>query len=289
MLKQFVTALPGTLTPVLLYMVLNVTLTVGEGKAKPLSSSWRFIGMLAGIAGAVVFAGLRSFAVISQQTAALRPALYVSVIADIAVTAAIAGSGWLINNWRSQCARQHSRQGDPDPSAAGRGTVKRRFTWLNLANLVGAAAIADAFFTYLPDVIIQLANFVETGQSAFTSAMLARASGFFLGVGAAVAVAAIFSTMRTSVPHRVFAATGVLFMAAVLIQQGTALVQILVNTADIELSDALFSVLVFLINHELYLVIAQAAVFIIPAAVSVAAGIRISPQARIQVQGSGHS
>ena len=109
MLKQFVTALPGTLTPVLLYMVLNVTLTVGEGKAKPLSSSWRFIGMLAGIAGAVVFAGLRSFAVISQQTAALRPALCVSVIADIAVTAAVAGSGWLINNWRSQCARQRSR------------------------------------------------------------------------------------------------------------------------------------------------------------------------------------
>ena len=176
MLKQFVTALPGTLTPVLLYMVLNVTLSVGEGKAKPLSSSWRFIGMLAGIAGAVVFAGLRSFAVISQQTAALRPALYVSVIADIAVTAVIAGSGWLINNWRSQCARQHSRQGDPDPSAAGRGTVKRRFTWLDLANLVGAAAIADAFFTCLPDVIIQLANFVETGQSAFTSARLARAS-----------------------------------------------------------------------------------------------------------------
>ena len=154
---------------------------------------------------------------------------------------------------------------------------------------MAAAAIADTFFTCLPDVIIQLANFVETGQSAFTSAMLARASGFFLGVGAAVTVAAIFSTMRTSVPHRVFAATGVLFMAAVLIQQGTALVQILVNTADIELSDALFSVLVFLINHGLYLVIAQAAVFIIPAAVSVAAGIRISPQARIQVQGSGHS
>ena len=133
------------------------------------------------------------------------------------------------------------------------------------------------FRSCLPDVIIQLANFVETGQSAFTSAMLARALGFFLGVGAAVAVAAIFSTMRTSVPHRVFAATGVLFMAAVLIQQSTALVQILVNTADIELSDALFSVLVFLINHGLYLVIAQAAVFIIPAAVSVAAGIRISP------------
>lgn len=289
MLKQFVTALPGTLTPVLLYMVLNVTLTVGEGKAKPLSSSWRFIGMLAGIAGAVVFAGLRSFAVISQQTAALRPALCVSVIADIAVTAAVAGSGWLINNWRSQCAQQRSRQGEPGSAAAGRGTAKRRFTWLDLANLVAAAAIADTFFTCLPDVIIQLANFVETGQSAFTSAMLARASGFFLGVGAAVTVAAIFSTMRTSVPHRVFAATGVLFMAAVLIQQGTALVQILVNTADIELSDALFSVLVFLINHGLYLVIAQAAVFIIPAAVSVAAGIRISPQARIQVQGSGHS
>ncbi len=136
MLKQFVTALPGTLTPVLLYMVLNVTLSVGEGKAKPLSSSWRFIGMLAGIAGAVVFAGLRSFAVISQQTAALRPALYVSVIADIAVTAAIAGSGWLINNWRSQCARQHSRQGDPIRCSRPREQRKRRFTWLDLANLV---------------------------------------------------------------------------------------------------------------------------------------------------------
>ncbi len=42
-------------------------------------------------------------------------------------------------------------------------------------------------------------------------------------------------------------------------------------------------------HHGPYLVITQAAVFIIPAAVSVAAGISISPQARIQVQGSGHS
>lgn len=45
MLTQYVTVLQGTLAPALLIMALNVMLTVGEGRDKPLSAYWRLAGL----------------------------------------------------------------------------------------------------------------------------------------------------------------------------------------------------------------------------------------------------
>ena len=65
MLEQFVAVMPGTLAPALLVMCLSVTLTVGEGKDKPLSAHWRLYGLLFGTVAAIVFAALRATAVIA--------------------------------------------------------------------------------------------------------------------------------------------------------------------------------------------------------------------------------
>ena len=53
MLTQYVTVLQGTLAPALLIMALNVMLTVGEGRDKPLSAYWRLAGFIIGFAGAI--------------------------------------------------------------------------------------------------------------------------------------------------------------------------------------------------------------------------------------------
>ena len=75
MLTQYVTVLQGTLAPALLIMALNVMLTVGEGRDKPLSAYWRLAGFIIGFAGAIVFAALRAAAVINQRTFVNYPTL----------------------------------------------------------------------------------------------------------------------------------------------------------------------------------------------------------------------
>ena len=85
MLTQYVTVLQGTLAPALLIMALNVMLTVGEGRDKPLSAYWRLAGFIIGFAGAIVFAALRASAMINQRTFVNYPTLWCCVIFDIAV------------------------------------------------------------------------------------------------------------------------------------------------------------------------------------------------------------
>ena len=75
MLTQYVTVLQGTLAPALLIMALNVMLTVGEGRDKPLSAYWRLAGFIIGFAGAIAFAALRASAVINQRTFVNYPTL----------------------------------------------------------------------------------------------------------------------------------------------------------------------------------------------------------------------
>ena len=45
MLRLFVTVLPGLLPLALLTMGLSATLSVGEGRDKPISSRWRLFGL----------------------------------------------------------------------------------------------------------------------------------------------------------------------------------------------------------------------------------------------------
>lgn len=299
MLKQFITALSGTLTPALLYMLLSLALPSRKAQSGKVTGKvsriCRLFGLILGLAVALIFALLRSMAVVSQQTPILRPALWVNIIS---LTLTVLG---LIFTFLSGMGKKDTKKNgtidqtgkavelDKGEKAENRGNIEKareqrlvsRETNPGLVlftNLAGAIAIASTIVCFIPDVIIQLANFVETGESAFTSAMLTRAVGFLLGVGAAMTVAAIFRTLKTSISPVLLMITSLLFLLLVLVQQVTALTQILVNTAVLELTDAEFSLLVSLINHNNSLIIAQTAVFLLPAAAALIAGMKMGPE-----------
>ena len=132
MLTQYVTVLQGTLAPALLIMALNVMLTVGEGRDKPSSAYWRLAGFIIGFAGAIVFAALRASAVINQRTFVNYPTLWCCVIFDIAVFVIALFARRITTNWHDHRAL------------------------LDIANLIGALAIAATTFRALPDVILRL-------------------------------------------------------------------------------------------------------------------------------------
>ena len=191
MLTQYVTVLQGTLAPALLIMALNVMLTVGEGRDKPLSAYWRLAGFIIGFAGAIVFAALRASAMINQRTFVNYPTLWCCVIFDIAVFVVVLFARRITTNWHDHRAL------------------------LDIANAIGALAIAATTFRALPDVILRLTIFVEPGDPIFTSDMLLRALGFALGAATAIVAALIFRTMRSTAIRWSFT-TAVLLLIALL-------------------------------------------------------------------------
>ena len=112
MLTQYVTVLQGTLAPALLIMALNVMLTVGEGRDKPLSAYWRL-----------------ATAVINQRTFVNYPTLWCCVIFDVAVFVVVLFARRITTNWHDHRAL------------------------LDIANAIGALAIAATTFRALPDVV----------------------------------------------------------------------------------------------------------------------------------------
>lgn len=163
MLGQFNQALSGTIGPCLLVMSLSVLLTVGEGRNRPASRRWRAIGVAIGLAAAVVFAILRGTAILNRRSAVNLPTLILGVILDIALIAVIVRSQGIVERWRRTSASRVSADEKDDAS------VRRARLWMNVANGVAAADIAVTIFFAMPDVILQLTNFVDTGDSPFTS------------------------------------------------------------------------------------------------------------------------
>lgn len=248
MLLQYVTVLQGTLAPALLIMALNVTLTVGEGRDKPISRYWRLIGFIVGFAGAVVFASLRATAVINQRTFINYPTLWCCVILDIAAFIIIL------------CARTITRNRHEHP---------RR---LDIANLIAALAIAATTFRALPDVILKLTIFVEPGDPVFTSDMLLRALGFLLGAATAIVTALIFRTMRSTTPHWSFILAALLQVVLLFAVHFTDLAQILQSKRIVSFPSDMFLLLVWCINHQRAMAIAMPMVFLIPAIASIVKG-----------------
>lgn len=163
MLGQFNQALSGTIGPCLLVMSLSVLLTVGEGRNRPASRRWRAIGVANGLAAAVVFAILRGTAILNRRSTVNLPMLILGVILDIALIAVIVRSQGIVERWRRTSASRVSADEKDDAS------VRRARLWMNVANGVAAADIAVTIFFAMPDVILQLTNFVDTGDSPFTS------------------------------------------------------------------------------------------------------------------------
>lgn len=163
MLGQFNQALSGTIGPCLLVMSLSVLLTVGEGRNRPASRRWRAIGVAIGLAAAVVFAILRGTAILNRRSTVNLPTLILGVILDIALIAVIVLSQGIVGRWRRTSASRVS------VDEMGDASVRRARLWMNVANGVAAADIAVTIFFAMPDVILQLTNFVDTGDSPFTS------------------------------------------------------------------------------------------------------------------------
>lgn len=161
MLGQFNQALSGTIGPCLLVMSLSVLLTVGEGRNRPASRRWRAIAI--GLAAAVVFAILRGTAILNRRSTVNLPTLILGVILDVALIAVIVRSQGIVERWRRTSASRVSADEKDDAS------VRRARLRMTVANGVAAADIAVTIFFAMPDVILQLTNFVDTGDSPFTS------------------------------------------------------------------------------------------------------------------------
>lgn len=253
MLRLFVTVLPGLLPLTLMVMGLNTLLSVGEGKDKPISSRWRTYGLLFGVVAALIFAGLRASVVINQRNFINFPVLCVTVPCDIcAIIVALVSRG-IVRNWREHTIRIH------------------------IANAIAGLAMALTAFYALPDVILQLTIFVDSSTPPFTSEMLLRALGLLLGAVAAVLLALMARSVRATASSLTMTIAIVANMLILLVQHATSLVQIMQGSILLFLDGWAFSLLVWLINHASWLIMAQIGVFMIPAIDSLIRGFRIAP------------
>ena len=250
MLRLFVTVLPGLLPLTLLTMGLSASLTVGEGRDKPLSARWRLYGLSVGTVAALIFAILRASVVINQRNFINMPALCVAVPFDIAAIAAVIRSSKTVENWREHPLAMH------------------------ISNAIGACALAFTVFYALPDVILQLTIFVDSSTPPFTSDMLLRALGFVLGVIAAICLSLMVRSLRATSNAISFKIAIVLSMIILLVQHVTSLLQIMQGSILLYIDDFSFSVLVWLINNNPLMIMAQISVFLIPAVASLVIGFK---------------
>lgn len=250
MLRLFVTVLPGLLPLALLTMGLSATLSVGEGRDKPISSRWRLFGLIFGTVAALVFAFLRASVVINQRNFVNLPALCIAVPLDIATIACVAASGKTVAKWRK----------NPWP--------------LHISNAIGALCLAFTVFYALPDVILQLTIFVDSSTPPFTSDMLLRALGFILGAAAAVCISLMVRSLRATASKVAFRIAIILSIVILLIQHLTSLLQIMQGSILLYIDDFSFSILVWLINNAPLMIMAQICVFLIPAFASIVIGFK---------------
>ena len=250
MLRLFVAVLPGLLPLALLTMGLNSSLSVGEGKDKPISARWRLYGLSLGTVAALIFAILRASVVINQRNFINMPALCIAVPIDIAAIVVVVFSHKTVENWRE------------------------RPILIHISNAIGAVCLALTVFYALPDVILQLTIFVDSSTPPFTSDMLLRALGFVLGVIVAICLSLMVRSLRVTSNAISFKIAIVLSMIILLVQHVTSLLQIMQGSILLYIDDFSFSVLVWLINNAHMMIIAQICVFLIPAAASVIIGFK---------------
>ncbi len=250
MLRLFVAVLPGLLPLALLTMGLNSSLSVGEGKDKPISARWRLYGLSLGTVAALIFAILRASVVINQRNFINMPALCIAVPIDIAVIVVVVFSHKTVENWRE------------------------RPILIHISNAIGAVCLALTVFYALPGVILQLTIFVDSSTPPFTSDMLLRALGFVLGVIVAICLSLMVRSLRVTSNAISFKIAIVISMIILLVQHLTSLLQIMQGSILLYIDDFSFSVLVWLINNAHMMIIAQICVFLIPAVSSLIIGFK---------------
>ena len=224
MLKQFVVVMPGILAPALLVMCLSVLLSVGEGKERPRSVHWRLWGVLVGFLSGAAFTVLRSLAIVNERTSFYFPLLICCVVLDAAMLVIAIRAHAIAQNWATHPMRIH------------------------LANAIGALGIAATMMYTLPDVLLQLTNFIEVNQPVMTSAMLMRVLGFIVAVATACLVALVFKSMAKGAGHVAFQISAALFIAVLLCVHVTAFLRV-GQAGILHIKGIWFRLLAWSINH----------------------------------------
>lgn len=250
MLEQYVHALAGTLAPSLLVVGCSVLLTVGEGKNRPRSKYWRLYGLGIGVLAAIVFALLRTTAVLDRRSTLNLPLLVLCILTDVLMLVIVARAQRTTTHWQ-----QHPMQ-------------------LHIANAIAALNIAAATLYALPDVILQLTRVVEPGDSPFTSEMLIRSLGFVLGIATAVLAAVTVYTLRTVQIRRWFTIAAWCVVAINVVLHFTELIVLLMNMLILRLHGAPFRALISVHNATVPLTLAQLAVFVLPILASLVLGFK---------------
>ncbi len=251
MLERFVSVVAGMALPFLLLAACSVVLSGGVDRDRSGRGRSRLLAAGVGVLGGVVFAVLRSTAVLESRTAITLPTLLACVVVDVALVVALA------------LVVRATPEGERD-IRPGPGTDAPSPRLLDAANAVACAAIALTFFRACPDVVLQLTSFIEPGETVASSAMLLRALGFLLGWWAVAVVAALYRRTGARAPRRVFGWAAVVLAAIGTLVHLTSLLQLLHASHRIQLSGVPFRALVGLVNSQGPVVIAAAAVLLVP-------------------------
>ena len=253
MLERFVSVVGGATLPFLLYAAAAVILAPALIEGWPRGSRQRLAAALVGTAGAVVFAVLRALAVVTDRTAVTVPTLIVCVVADLVLLG---------------CVLAMARQ--PRWGASGRLGV--------LAQAGACVALAGAFFRAVPEVVLQLAAFIEPGEEVVSSEMLLRVLGF-AGAWACVAVLSfLYYRAARRAPVVLTRVSLALFIAVVACVHLLQLLRLLNGTQSIHITGTGFRLLSWGANNlEGIILLTAAAIWLVPLAVELARAVGRAP------------
>lgn len=323
MLSQFLQALLGTLPVCLLAMGLYEQLNVRSGLTSPPTRRWLRFSLGIGIAVALIFACLRTLAIVDRRTAYNFPLLCAAVIVDIAVIAVAVAAQPLRKAWYravegiDSVGTVSSDANSSDISAVDNTTIAdetgakadgglsktqshKQSVALQQKRMAVAQSIAGVGVSLtamyaLPDVVLQLTNFVEPGDSPFTSQMLVRFIGFTAGIALSVLIALLLRKTLCIVPdlregnqtstllkHTTLTSSETAFSVSVGIvalltfaYHAAEFVALLINMRFITLSGLAFRMLILVRNHTLTIVILCLVAFALPAIVSFIIGLKL--------------
>ncbi|MDO4899120.1 DUF2318 domain-containing protein [Actinomyces sp.] len=244
MLERFVSVVGGATLPFLLYAALTVLLAppVVEGWSR--SSRWRLACALLGTGAALVFAGLRAFAVIDRRTVVNIPTLIACVAVDAALIIVL-----LLHSRR--------RTWGVDGSLG------------SVAQVVACLAIALAFFRAVPEIVLQLTAFIEPGEEIVSSEMLLRLLGFIGGWAAVALLAFIYCRTARRTPVRPTRLTLLAFIIAFAAMHLIQLARVLQSAHLIRLGGTAFRIMTWATNNAGGVILLMAAaVWLVPMAIT---------------------
>ena len=253
MLARYVSVVGGATLPFLLYAALAVILTPALVEGWPRASRWRLASALTGTVGAIVFATLRTLAIISSRRAVNTPTLIACVIVDVLLLVVLA-----ILTFR--------------PSLGERDRLR------SLTQVIGCIAIAMAFFRAIPEIILQLTAFIEPGESTFSTEMLLRVLGFLGGWAGVAILAFIYYRSARRSPKVLTRVSLLVFTLVFTFVHVLELMAVLQSTRQVELGDLAFDIMTWGLNNaQGVILLTAAAIWLVPMALALVRALGRAP------------